>query len=179
MSYRIAQRYAQALFDLSQERSNLTAVHHDLQKIRDLVNRSADLKHFLADPVIATDKSQTILEEIFHGKIDSLTFRFLLFLGQKNRLRHLPSICAIFIGLYEQANGILRTKWTSSVELAAEDVHDTTSYLKGKFNKDIVAEHAIDPGSLGGIKIQAGDTVYDYTLQTQLKKFQETVRNVS
>lgn len=179
MSYRIAQRYAQALFDLSQERSKLTAVHHDLQEISGLVNRSADLKHFLADPVIATEKSQAVLQEIFHGKIDALTFKFLLFLGQKNRLGHLPSICAIFSDLYEHAKGILRTKWTSSVELSAKDVHDTTSYLKGKFNKDIVAKHEIDPGALGGIKIQVGDTVYDYTLRTQLKKFQETVRNAN
>lgn len=179
MSYRIAQRYAQALFDLSQERSNLTAVHHDLQKIRDLVDRSVDLKHFLDNPVIATEKSQAVLEQIFHGKIDALTFKFLLFLTEKNRLRHLSSICAIFNGLHEQAKGILRTKWTSSVEFSAQDVDDTTSYLKKKFNKDIVTEHAIDPGSLGGIKIQAGDTIYDYTLRTQLKKFQETVKSAN
>ena len=179
MSYMIAQRYAQALFDLSQERANLTAVYHDLQKISDLVNRSVDLKHFLDNPVIATEKSQAVLQEIFHGKIDALTFKFLLFLGQKDRLRHLPSICAIFSDLYEHAKGILRTKWTSSVELSAKDVHETTDYLKRKFNKDVIAEQEVDPGFLGGIKIQAGDTIYDYTLRTQLKKFQETVRNAS
>ncbi|MBI3617542.1 MAG: ATP synthase F1 subunit delta [Candidatus Omnitrophica bacterium] len=179
MSYRIAQRYAQALFDLSQERSNLTAVHHDLRKISDLVNRSADLKHFLADPVIAMEKSQAVLQEMFHGKIDALTFKFLLFLGQKNRLGHLPSICAIFSDLYEHAKGILRTKWTSSVELSAKDVDDLSGYLKKKFNKDVIAEQQVDPGSLGGIKVQAGDTVYDYTLRTQLKRFRETVRNAS
>ena len=103
MSYTIAQRYAQALFDLSQERSKLTAVHHDLQEISDLANRSGDLKYFLDDPVIAREKSRVVLEEIFHGKIDALTFKFLLFLGEKNRLRHFLSICAIFNGLYEQA----------------------------------------------------------------------------
>ena len=179
MSHRIAQRYAQALFDLSQERSKLAAVHHDLQEISDLVNRSADLKHFLADPVIATEKSRAVLQEIFHGKIDALTFDFMLFLGQKNRLGHLPSICVIFGGLYEQAKGILRTKWTSSVELSTKDVDDLSGYLKKKFNKDVIAEQQVDPGSLGGIKVQAGDTVYDYTLRTQLKKFRETVRNAS
>lgn len=179
MSCRIAQRYAQALFDLSQERSKLAAVHHDLQEISDLVNRSADLKHFLADPVIATEKSQAVLQEIFHGKIDALTFDFLLFLGQKSRLGHLPSICTIFNGLYEQAKGILRIKWTSSVELSTKDVDDLSGYLKKKFNKDVIAEQQVDPGSLGGIKVQAGDTVYDYTLRTQLKKFLETVRNAS
>ena len=177
MSYMITQRYAQALFDLSQERAKLTAVAHDLQEIRDLVNRCADLKHFLADPVLAAKKSQAVLQEMFHGKIDALTFKFLLFLTEKKRLGHLPSICAIFIGLSEQAKGILRTKWTSSVELSTKDIDDLSGYLKKKFNKDVIAEGQVDPGSLGGIKIQIGDTVYDYTLRTQLKKFQETVRN--
>lgn len=179
MSYRIAQRYAQALFDLSQERLNLTAVHHDLQKIGDLVNRSVDLKHFLDNPVIAKGRSRVVLEEIFHGKIDALSFKFLLFLIEKNRLRHLPSICAIFNGLHEQAKGILRTKWTSSVDLSTKDVDDLSGYLKKKFNKDVIAEQEVDPSSLGGIKVQIGDTVYDYTLQAQLKKFQETVKNAN
>ncbi len=179
MSTKIAQCYAQALFDLAQERSKLTAVYHDLQKIRDLVNRSVNLKHFLDNPVIAKEISRAILEEMFHGKVDALTFKFLSFLAEKVRLRHLPSICAIFGDLYEQGKGILRTKWTSSVELSPKDVHDTTAYLTKKFNKDIIAEHEVDPGSLGGIKVQVGDTVYDYTLRTQLRKFQETVRSAS
>ena len=65
------------------------------------------------------------------------------------------------------------------MELSTKDVDDLSGYLKKKFNKDVIAEQEVDPGSLGGIKVQIGDTVYDYTLRTQLKKFQETVRNAN
>ncbi len=171
----IAQRYAQALFDMSQEHARLPVVYHDLQKINDLIGRSIDLKRFLNNPVIPAEKAQLVLKDIFHGKVDALTYKFLLFLQAKGRLRHLQAICAVFSDIYEETKHILRTKWTSSTDLSAKDVQGITDYLKTKFAKEIVVEQEVDPGILGGIKIRAGDTVYDYTLQSQLKRFQKTI----
>ncbi len=175
MSYIIAQRYAQALFDIARERSKLEIVHRDLEKIGHLLAQSSDLKDFLRDPVIPPQKFQTILKDIFHGKVDELSYKFLLFLQVKRRLPQLPSICAIFNDIYEETKNVLRTKWTSSVDLSQRDMHILTGHLKAKFNKEIVAELKVDPRIGGGIKIQIKDTIYDYTIAAQLKKFQQSV----
>ncbi|HBO97354.1 MAG TPA: ATP synthase F1 subunit delta [Candidatus Omnitrophica bacterium] len=176
MSAAIAQRYAQALFDMGEELSKIETLHHDLQKIHHLVEQSDDLKAFLSNPVVPAEKRQAILKDIFHGKIDTLTYKFILFLEAKRRLAHLKSICSLFDRLRARARGILRAQWSSSVELSPHDVHALTDYLKSKFDsREVEAGRHVDPGMLGGIKIQVDDTVYDYTLQAQLKKFKHAV----
>ncbi|OGX27311.1 MAG: ATP synthase F1 subunit delta [Omnitrophica WOR_2 bacterium RIFCSPHIGHO2_01_FULL_52_10] len=176
MSAAIAQRYAQALFDAGEELSKVETLHHDLQKINQLIGQSDDLAGFLRNPVVPAEKRQAILKDIFHGKIDTLTYKFILFLEAKRRLAHLKSICSLFDRLRARARGILRAKWSSSVELSPHDVHALTDYLKSKFDsKEVEASRDVDPGILGGIKIQVDDTVYDYTLQAQLKKFKHAV----
>lgn len=176
MSAAIAQRYAQALFDVGEEFSKIETLHHDLQKIDHLVEQSEDLAGFLKNPVVPAEKRRAILKDIFHGKIDPLTYKFILFLEAKGRLAHLKSICPVFDRLRAGARGILRAQWNSSVELSPHDVHALTDYLKSKFDgKEVEASRHVDPRILGGIKIQVGDTVYDYTLQTQLKKFKHAV----
>ena len=176
MSAAIAQRYAQALFDMGEELSKIETLHHDLQKINQLIGQSDDLAGFLRNPVVPAEKRQAILKDIFHGKIDTLTYKFILFLEAKRRLAHLKSICSLFDRLRARARGILRAQWSSSVELSPHDVHALTDYLKSKFDsREVEAGRHVDPGMLGGIKIQVDDTVYDYTLQAQLKKFKHAV----
>lgn len=176
MSAAIAQRYAQAFFDVGEELSNIETLHHDLQKINHLVDQSNDLASFLKNPVVPGEKRRAILKDIFYGKVDALTYKFILFLEAKGRLAYLKSICPVFDRLRAGARGILRAKWNSSAELSPHDVHALTDYLKSEFDsKEVEVSRHVDPGILGGIKIQVGDTIYDYTLQAQLKKFKHAV----
>lgn len=176
MSTAVAQRYAQALFDTAMEASKLDAICQDMNNISRLMEQSGDFARFLENPAIPAGKRQIILNDIFHGKIDALTYRFLLFLEAKKRLGHLKSICTVFERLYAHARGILKAKWTSGVELSAPDVHALTDCLKAKFeSKEVDVSRHLDSNILGGIKIQVGDTVFDYTIQTQLKKFKQAV----
>lgn len=176
MSTAVAQRYAQVLFDTAMEASKLDAICRDMKQISRLMEQSGDLVQFLENPVITAEKCRIVLNDIFYGKIDALTYKFLLFLAVKKRLAYLKSISNIFERLFARARGILKVKWTSHVELPAQDVHALTDYLKVKFeSKEVDADRCLDPDILGGIKIQVGDTVFDCTLQTQLKKFKQAV----
>ena len=177
MSEKVAQRYAQAIFEASQESQKLAVVHRDLELIGQTLEQSRDLAEFLDNPVIPPEKRQSVLKDIFHGKIDALTYKFLLFLESKLRLNQLGTICVVFDRLYADARGILKTRWTTSTDISGADTHAITQYLKAKFQKDIESRHEVDENLLGGIKIQIGDAVYDYSLQAQLKKFKQAIMN--
>ena len=71
----------------------------------------------------------------------------------------------------------MKTRWTTSADIPEADTHAITQYLKAKFQKDIESQHEVDENLLGGIKIQIGDVVYDYSLQAQLKKFKQAIMN--
>ena len=178
VSQKSAKRYAQALFHFSEEEKKLDAVYHDLQKILQLIDESQEFSAFLQNPTIPSEKRRSILKEIFEKKLEPITYHFILFLEKKNRLAFLKGIYKTFEQLYFDAKGILRVTLTSRWELTAAEIQHISHYLKERFHKDILPQAKVDPAILGGIKIQISDLIYDFSLQTQLKKFQQNVFNI-
>ena len=54
-------------------------------------------------------------------------------------------------------------------------VIEISKHLKSRLNKNIEPTVLNDPSLLGGIKIQEGDTIYDYSLRTQLEQFKKNL----
>jgi len=175
MSYSIAKRYAQALFDLSCETNECEAVSNDLLKIQKLINESDKFVIFLHNPVIPLETRQAILEGILKNKVEPLSRRFILFLNVKNRLNLLRDVCQVFEKLYLELNGVLRVKITSSMTINDRQVNAISKHLKSRLKKNINPTVFKDPSILGGIKIQDGDTIYDYSLRTQLEQFKKNL----
>jgi len=117
MSYSIAKRYAQALFDLSCKTNDCEAVSQDLLIIQKLINESDEFVTFLHNPVIPLNTRWTILEDILKNKVGPLSRRFIRFLNVKNRLTLLGDICQVFEELYLELNDVLRVNITSSMAL--------------------------------------------------------------
>lgn len=189
MTYSVSQRYAQALFDLSREAGKpglpvrqarlpdgqIETVRRDLQTIGQLIGASADFASFLSSPVIPSRRRREILEHMFKGNLDALTHRFLFFLESKNRLSLIEDICVVFERLYREFKGIVKVNIVSSISLDEHQVQSISSHLKSKFNKEIEPSLQVEPAMLGGVKIQKGDTVHDYSFQAQLEQFRKQV----
>ncbi len=175
MSYSIAKRYAKALFDLSCETKECEAVSCDLLKIQNLINESEEFVNFLNNPVIPLKIRQSILKDILKNKVTTLSQKFILFLNFKNRLNLLGDVCQIFENLYLELSEVLRVKITSSMTLNDDQVTEISKYLKLRLKKNIEPQVFHDPSILGGIRIQDGDTIYDYSLSTQLEQFKKNL----
>lgn len=69
-------------------------------------------------------------------------------------------------------------KQAGEVELKVTTVTEITDshkkILKDVFNSTHIVE-IIDPDIVGGIKVRAGDTIYDATIKTQLSKLKESL----
>ena len=175
MASLVAQRYAQAFFDYAGESNRLDTVNNDLIHIEGAINSSQDFQLFLSNPVIASDKRQDILNLIWKDRVDTLTLRFLMFLTQKKRLAVLKDISGHYQKLYQKAKNILKIKIISTIALPEQQINDICHRFKLRLRKDIEAESDIQKDILGGVKIQVGDIIYDYSLQSQLEKFKDNV----
>ncbi len=174
-SHRAAKAYAKALFELAQEQRQLAAVYSDMKSIALLVHNSNEFAQFLRNPVIPFQKQIEILIDILKNKISSMTFTFVLFLTEKSRLSELVWVWEAFERLYLQTENILTVTVSSVCPLRSDQVQTICEKLQKYFEKDVQAVMAIDPDLLGGFKVQVGDLIYDYSIQTQLKRFKETV----
>ena len=179
MSYLIAKRYAKALFDLSCDRENTKIVRQDMIKILRTMDTSVDLVQFFDNPIIPVTKRRSILRNIFEGRVDTLVYHFILFLEEKRRLQFLRGIARAFEGFFLEANNIVKVKITTSIGLTEQQREAVSKSLRSKFNKVIDPQLDVDPYILGGVKIQKGDEIYDYSLRAQLERFKERVASVS
>jgi len=132
MTYSIAKRYTQALFELSQEQNNCEHVRGDLKKIAALIKESEELLDFLCNPVITFDIRQGIINKIFKSQSNTLTYQFISFLNSKNRLNLLRDVCQIFESYCLRISGISQVTITSKIALNKGQLQDVSKQLKSR-----------------------------------------------
>ena len=91
----VGERYAQALFDLSQETGALDAVRGDLASLKAAWLDSADLRRLAQSPVISADDQAKGLTAIADkAKFHKTTRNFLGLLAQNGRAGDLTGVIA-------------------------------------------------------------------------------------
>lgn len=174
----IDRRYAKALFDISRDRQNTAVLRQDMVRIIKTMDGSKELDQFFDNPIIPVAKRQTILRAIFEGRVDPLTYQFILFLDQKRRLKLLRHVAHAFEGFFLEAHNIVKVKITTGIGLTQQQREAVSKALRSKFNKVIDPQEEVDPAILGGMKIQKGDEIYDYSLRAQLETFKARAAGV-
>jgi F-type H+-transporting ATPase subunit delta len=165
---RSARRYAKALFRLAREEQRLASVASDLADLRRLDETSADFSRLIRSPVIPEDRRTVLLRELLDGRADPLTLRFALFLVERGRIDQLADIALLFEELFNEHAGILRARVESAAPLTADQEAAIRKRLGSRFGKRVVTDTEVRPELLGGFRIRIGDTLHDYSLQSQL-----------
>jgi F-type H+-transporting ATPase subunit delta len=171
----VAKRYALAFYQLAEQSNKIDAVTKDVKQLARLIKESEEFKRFIDNPVISSIKRSHILRDLLQGSLDELTLRFLIFLEYKKRFSFLPGICACFEEHFLQAHNVARVVVVSRQKLSEYQVKNLEARFQQKFKQDILLEQKIDEKLIGGIKLQYGDTIYDYTLRKHLDRYKEAV----
>lgn len=165
----ISTRYANALMELSEEKGTFEKSVADISLIKNTLDSSKELRHFLISPVIASDKKSAALEEIFNSHVGTDVNKFLSFLVEKGRENFLLDICERFISLSNEKLNQVNVNITSAIELSNAQKDDIKANLEVMINKKIVAEYVVDGKIIGGFKARFNDTVIDASVQHQLE----------
>ncbi|MBT8218431.1 MAG: ATP synthase F1 subunit delta [Bacteroidia bacterium] len=173
---RIASRYSKSLIDLAIEQDKLETILEDIQNFRNIADHR-ELSLLLKSPIVKGDKKKAILKEIFEGKVDTLTMRFLELIVDKGREELLQPIADQFVFLYKKYKHI-----SSIVLTTAEKLSDASlKALEAKLNESsatddvIEIETRVNPKLIGGFIVEFDDKRYDasvaHKLNTLKKEF--------
>ena len=166
-----ARRYAKAFFDLAVENGAAEAVRADLTALSEVLAGSPELARFLLNYSVSPDRRVQILGDLLErrGNAHKLLTRFVLFLEDRKRMNLLQDVLVEFERLYDAHTGILRVDVTSAIPLTPGQQAALCERLGRKFGKRIEAAYGENPALLGGFQVKVGDTVYDSSLETQLR----------
>lgn len=167
-------RYAGALIRLAEEKKKIDKVYDDMILIKNSLKGSRELRSALANPVIKTEKKNSILEAVFNKKICAETMNFLKFTVNKNRADVLSGIAEEYIKLKDKKEGFIAAKVVSAFELAETQKKTLQKKVESFAGMKAKVEYAVDEKLIGGFLFAIDDTVVDASLKRRIEMLKES-----
>jgi F-type H+-transporting ATPase subunit delta len=161
--------YAKALIDLALEQGQVEVVREDMRLISAVISDSRELANVMHSPIVKADKKQAILSEIFKGKINEMTERFLKIVLDHGREGSISLIAEAFENMYLQHKGIEKVKVTTAYALSDAEVKAVSEKAAAYTGKQVELNQHVDESIIGGMVLRVGDKRYNGSLAHQLK----------
>ncbi|MBN2358354.1 MAG: ATP synthase F1 subunit delta [Deltaproteobacteria bacterium] len=167
----VAHRYARALLACAEEQAALKPVGEDLRQLAAWFAQVADLRRAVENPRVTSAEKRVVLARLAERmSCQPLTRTFVDLLVDKGRLGYLPAIAATYRDLADQRLGQLRLELRSSSALEPTAIEQIRAALARRTGKFVVIDSGIEPELLGGVVARVGDTVYDSSLRSHLRR---------
>jgi F-type H+-transporting ATPase subunit delta len=165
----LAQRYANALFELAQDGDAVELVSADLASLRRATEASSDLRRLVRSPVFSAEDQAKALKAILEKMgANALTSKFILLIAQKRRLSALPPIIQAYEHLIAKSRGETEAEVTAARSLSDVEITELKSVLKSRLGKEPRLHSKVDPTLLGGLVVKVGSRMIDSSLRTKL-----------
>jgi F-type H+-transporting ATPase subunit delta len=131
------------------------------------------LAETLNHPLIPTARKKAIVADIFKGKVQDVTLRFLELVIDKRREQILPEVEPEYVRLANEYRDIVSVIVTSAVTLSAGEVTALKKKLDEFTGKNAELELREDAELIGGLTARIGDTVIDGSVRGYLASLRE------
>jgi F-type H+-transporting ATPase subunit delta len=173
----LARRYAKALVQIGSEDGLIDRFRDELTAIERVFSANADLKAVFSNPAFTADQKKDIMKDLVAKvKCSELVGNFLLLLVDKNRVAFLDQIVHTYETLADEQSGIIRPIIKTAFALDAGQVSSIQGALEKKSGKKVIPQVTVDQSLLGGVVTQIGDTAFDSSVKTQLKRIQDILQ---
>jgi len=169
MSDTVAERYAQAIFELGVETGGVTALIEDFRRLAEVYEESEELQKIMNNPLVSVvDRLATVNELSDRLGLTDLAKNAAGLLTRRKRMYALTGIANELDRLSDQRAGIVRATVVSAEPLSESYAEKLTDELKAMTGKRIVLDQRHDPELLAGLVIRIGDQVIDGSARTKL-----------
>jgi F-type H+-transporting ATPase subunit delta len=173
----IASRYARAFADVVFERK-LDAAKSiaDLHSLAALVASSADLRKTWDNPSISAQQKHAVLDSIIARLGVSKEVRnFLAVVIDHRRANDLAAIVRQVEQEINDRLGFAEAEITSARSLGDAEKKNLEQQVQRMTGKSLRARYTQDASLLGGAVVRVGSTIYDGSIQGQLKRLREQI----
>jgi len=171
----VAKRYAEALFQLANEKGILSEVGADLKEVKAVFESNKDFAAVLGAPKVSATKKKEIIQNVFAAAQPAVV-NTLQLLVDKKHINDVVAVVNVYETLAAAASGSAKAVVTSTRELTSEEreaISASFGKLVGVEKLDITNE--IKPELIGGIRVQIGNYIYDSSLAAKLEGLKRTL----
>jgi F-type H+-transporting ATPase subunit delta len=173
---RAAIRYAKAILETAVSSGKANKVNEDMKSIIAAVNSSADLKDFLASPIITSEVKMNVLSEVF-GSVQADTKSLFRLLQENKRFQILEAIATQFNAQFDEMNGVEVAKVTTAFPITADLEAKILAKATAISTKKITIQNTVDPSIIGGFILRIGDKQYNASVSNRLQELKREFSN--
>lgn len=163
-----ARRYAQAIYQLAEEKDHLENWIEDLSVLAASVSDELFVS-FADSPKVETDKKTAVIREAFSGSISDLAMNLVCLLAGRSSVSSLPAIADYFQELVDGGKDLVRAEITSAIRLSDDQQTSITTALSNIVGKELTVTTRVDESIIGGFVARVGDRLIDGSLKTRLE----------
>ena len=160
----VGSAYGEALYDLAKSENLSSEILSQISVLDESFRQEPDVLRLLQSPSLPKAERCQILDSSFQGNVHLYVLNFLKILTEKGYARHFSDCCRIFREHYNLDNNILPVTAVTAVSLSAAQTEALSKKLGAITGKRITLANRVEPGVLGGIRLdydgkQMDDTV--------------------
>ncbi|HWO74236.1 MAG TPA: F0F1 ATP synthase subunit delta [Dehalococcoidia bacterium] len=168
-----ARRYAQAVFELAQERGDAAAWQDSLRQIAEFMS-DPEVRRVLENARVSQEAKQRLVAAAL-ADLPGLALNFARLLVRKGRTNLAWQIADQFNQMLEAQSGISRARAITAVPIGDAEREALQRRLEEQLGRKVVIEPEVDPNLLGGVVIQIGDRLIDASTRAKLRALRESL----
>ncbi len=178
MAKLIARRYANALFELAQEKNQIDRFDEEVKVVYGSIINNEEFRVVLNHPQISIEEKSAMLKKIFGQSVCEDILGLLQLVLRKNREAELIEILSIFIDKVREFKRITTAYVFSAKPLNENQLKEIKVKLSQNLNKQVNIEASVDPELIGGVRILVDGHVIDGTVKKQISELKKRLADI-
>ena len=164
----VANRYAEALFDLAIEMNQIDAWQNEMDMVEVVLNENPKILHILKHSKVDFIEKKAIIEKCF-ASLDRPLYNFVRLLLDKGRIAYLGDICKEFHHLCNESKNIVEGIVYSAYKLNDDEIRALEDSIGKKINHQVELKCKVDDDLILGVKIVIDGKVFDGSMKNRIE----------
>lgn len=170
----VARRYAVALADVVESRSESKEVREELSAWDEMTRANPQLLEVFRNPTIPYEQKRGVLNELIRrARLRPTTANFLQVLLQNQRLADLSEVNRQFAHELDRRAGVVTAHVTSARPIPTDAQEALRARLAKLTGSSVRLQFEVDESLIGGVVTRIGSTLYDGSVRGQLQQIKQ------
>ena len=179
MAKLISKTYGDAHLEIANEEKKVDLLLEEVTAVMEILKDNPEFSKLMNNPRISVDEKQTVMSNVFEGRISKELMGFFSMIVNKGRYDHIDEILTYFQDEVKKIKGIGVAYVTTPLELSDTQKKSVEKKLLETAGfKQMEMHYDIDTELVGGMRIRIGDRVVDSSIHTKILKMQQDMMKV-
>lgn len=174
----VGKRYAEALFEVSEELNKIDEFREQVKFISDVFEQNGRLRTIFEHPKLSKTEKKDILNELFKEKVSSEVLNLCYIMVDKGRSNHIKFVSEEYNKLANKRQGIVEARAITAIKMTDEEIKNLQDRLSKKFNKKVKLSNTIDNSVVGGVVVEVEGKRIDGSIKGKLDDIYRSLNNM-